>query len=82
MVAAAVVGLVVVVVVGTVLVVAVVVGSGYRTVGRPSRASVASSRSPEPEPPGSSFFFSRVPLRIISSSRSPSTRRHRAQDHH
>lgn len=58
----------------------VVMGSGYKTVGKPSRASVTSSRSPDPDPPGNSFFLcSLLSLRIISSSLSPSTARQKGQ---
>lgn len=56
------------------------VGSGNRTVGRSSRTAVESSRSPEADPPGLNFLrFSRLPLRIISSSRRPSTAKHKVQ---
>lgn len=62
-------------------VVVVVAALGYNTVGGASRKSVTSSGSPDPEPPGSSFFLcSRLPLRIISSSLRASTGRDRERE--
>lgn len=60
---------------------AVAAALGYSTVGGASRKSVTSSGSPDPEPPGSSFFLcSRLPLRIISSSLRASTGRGRERE--